>query len=582
MTISGHQPLSRAEGELHSGTTSEPAAEAEMDWAACQDKQRLGAERDELQRRCDNLQRLSIGAAGRYSWALAVGTELARCPRGPAGWLLQALPHGLWRWFQMRQLRRKGLFDVKAYRSRYPDTRRSRFGPLAHFLRWGVHDGRVGGPNETRPTAAAYSLEDIRTILDSGLFDVSWYRERYGFVGSDEAVVRHYLQESAADPLINPGPLFSNAFYILEHPDTARVNPLLHYLHAGRGEGRRAFAPAAADAFMAAAHAEPLASLDDLFDRSRRTLVFVWDKGNFFFEDIARYVCEYLADRGITAELRHDNGDIRDGDTLLVVAPHEYCIHGPGADWSEPQFRSAIHVNTEQWHTSWFSLAYGVMARSGRALDINPASARGLSKLGLRAGFLPILPREQGVFSFARAPLTDQTAALRAVRPLTYSEEFSGRPYDVLYVAALNDRRARILANLSPVLSGYNCFLHTPVLSGPVNAGSPNMIGSADCAQLARNSRILLNIHQGESHYFEWHRLFLAGIWEGAVVVSEPCIPTGIVHSGVHYLEMEAGLMGDYLAWLLGSPEGQRTLQAVHCNCLSMRRDIEGGRTMIA
>ena len=536
----------------------------------------------DLQARCDTLLRLHIDSMGRYNWALAVGTELARAPRGPVGLLLQALPHGLWRWFQLRQLRRKGLFDVRAYSRRYPDTGRSRFGPLAHFLRWGVHDGRLAGPNLTRSQHRTLAPDLVSRILQSGLFDLAWYADTYGFEGEPEAAVRHYLAESAADPLIDPGPLFSNSFYMLENPDTARVNPLQHYLVSGMREGRRAFAPAAADAFMAQAHSEQLASIEELIDPTRRTLVFVWDKGNFFFEDIARYVCEYLSDRGVVAELRHGNADIRSDDNLLVVAPHEYCIHGPGADWSEAQMRSAVHLNTEQWHTSWFSLAFGVMARSGRALDINPASAKGLCRLGLRAGFLPILPRDGGVFSFPRAPLAAQTARLRAVRALTYPERYSERTYDVLYVAALNDRRARILAGLSPVLSGYDCFLHSPALTGPVNARSANMISSADCAQLARNAKILLNIHQGESRYFEWHRLFLSGIWEGAVVVTEPCIAPGILLPGEHYLEVEAGLMGEYLDWLLGSSEGQDKLRRVHLNCRGLRRDIESGRTVMA
>lgn len=553
-----------------------------MDWMASQEMHRLLAQRDDLQARCDKLLRLNIDAAGRYNWALAVGTELARCPRGLAGLLLQALPHGLWRWFQARQLRRKGLFDVRAYSCRYPDTRRSRFGPLAHFLRWGVHDGRLAGPNQAPEALKSPKPETVSAILESGLFDHAWYSDTYGFAGPAEAAVEHYMKESAADPLIDPGPLFSNAFYMLENPDTARVNPLQHYLVSGRREGRRAFAPAAADAFMAEARSESLAAIEDLVDPTRRTLVFVWSKGNFFFEDIARYVCEYLADRGVAAELRHDNSDVRAEDNLLVVAPHEYCIHGPGADWSEAQFRLAVHLNTEQWHTSWFSLAYSVMARSGRVLDINPASARGLARLGLRAGFLPILPREGGVFSFPRVPLSAQIATFRAVRPLTYADTFFERTYDILYVAALNDRRARILAALSPVLSGHDCFLHTPALTGPVTAKSANMIATGDCAQLARNAKILLNIHQGDSHYFEWHRLFLSGIWEGAVVVTEPCIDTGILKPGVHYLEVEAGLMGDYLDWLLRTPEGQGTLQQVHVNCADLRRDVEAGRTVVA
>jgi hypothetical protein len=109
------------------------------------------------------------------------------------------------------------------------------------------------------------------------------------------------------------------------------------------------------------------------------------------------------------------------------------------------------------------------------------------------------------------------------------------------------------------------------LLQGPVNASSANMIPSADFNQLARNSRILLNIHQGESRYFEWHRLFVSGICEGCVVVTEPCIDTGMLTAGIHFLEIEAGLMGEYVDWLLLTVEGKQKMEQVYHSCSGFR-----------
>lgn len=534
-------------------------------------KSQYKAERDDLLRR-------HLALVDRYDWALAVATELARCPKGIPGLLAQCLPHGLWRWFQMRRLRRKKLFDLRAYRNRYPDTRRSRFGVLAHFLRWGIHEGRAAGPN-----AAPAPLEHIdvglqETILRSGLFDPEWYAETYGVAASTpELALRDYLSQSQIDPLRDPGPLFSGAHYLLENPDTARINPLQHFISCGMAEGRRAFSPAAADRFMTAAAGTVLAVPESLLDPGKPTVVLCWEQGNFFFEDIARYVCEFLAQRGYQAERRFDDAGIDpERCNLVVVAPHEYCIHGPGRHWSDRQFSHPVYVNTEQWHTSWFSLALGVMVRSGKALDINPASARGLARLGLTAAFLPLVPTIGETFNFPSQSLSPQTTALRAMRALTYPSDAQQRPYDILYVAALNERRARILAGLAPHLAKHDCFLHTPALQGPVTARSANMIPSADVSQLARNSKILLNIHQGASRYFEWHRLFVSGICEGCVVVTEPCIETGLLVPGVHYLEVEPELMGQYLDWLLLTPEGARLMDEVRANCSGLQQELFG------
>ena len=82
-------------------------------------------------------------------------------------------------------------------------------------------------------------------IVESGLFDASWYRERYPDVASagiDPLV--HYLTAGGFEGRV-PHPDFDGAFYLASNPDVAAagVNPLVHYVTAGRAEGRAAFAP---------------------------------------------------------------------------------------------------------------------------------------------------------------------------------------------------------------------------------------------------------------------------------------------------------------------------------------------------
>ena len=458
-----------------------------------------------------------------------------------------------------------------------PEVAAARLDGLLHFLSYGIGEGRQGVPAIASRSPAATSSKLIQGILDSGLFDPAWYEARYEFVSATpEEAVEDYLFQSSYDPLRDPGPLFSGAHYLMQHPDIRGMHPLEHFVTFGLNEGRGAVSAIAADAFMEGAGDHALVPLAGLLDSDRRVVVLHWSQGNFFFSDIARYLVDYLSRAGYRAEIATDDAGFEPGQhQFVVVAPHEYCVHGPGAAWSDSRLAAAVYVNTEQWHTSWFSLALGKMLKSRKALDINPASARGLTRLGIAAGFLPLLPQTGGVFAFPRAPLSAPTTARRAVKPLTWPERFEDRPYDVLFVGALNDRREMALGQLAPCLAQYDCFIHSPRLMGPVNSGNVNMIPSADVAQLARNSRVLLNIHQGESRYFPWHRLFLSGICEGAVVVTEPCVATGVLVAGEHYLEVELAAMGEFLDRLLGTAAGLERMLEIRRNCVDLQARLQ-------
>lgn len=497
-------------------------------------------------------------------WFHQMAIELARTQHGWRRWL----PYWMIRRRIERRLKRLGLFDADRYSGRYPDVVRSRNDPIHHFLQHGLAELREGGPDFKAATCSQTSPSLLPVLLSSGLFDPEWYAKTYQLQQPPIELLQDYLERSTTDPLCDPGPLFSGSFYRTENPDTLSVHPLEHYAVYGMKEGRRAFKASRADQFMAGGNANPLFGLRDFTSSDRKVAVLYWADGNFFFSDIARYVTEVLTSLGRSAVLLTDHMTIDEADhDIIVVAPHEYCVHGPGASFSDDLAGRVIHINTEQWHTSWFSLALDKMLKSRRALDINPLSARGLARLGIDAGFVPLLPHSGGVFDFKQANLSSQVTHLRAVKPLIFPASFTDRPYDILFAGALNERRAQALATLAPTLADYDCFLHAPRLRGmPITPDSPNMISSADLSQLARNSKILLNIHQGDSHYFEWHRLVLSGIAQGCVPLSEPCADIGIVIPGKHYISAPLGEMPDRIKWLFDTPAGQRELIKIHQN----------------
>lgn len=507
----------------------------------------------------------AMAERAKRAWLHEAARELARAPRGWQRWL----PAWLWQRKLERRLESSGIFNSADYLFRYPDVGAEGLSPIFHYLAHGMAEGRDGGTSAdiAAQTHVEPDLAAIPAILASGLFDPEWYAERYRVSGSDEELVEDFLRNSPQDALRQPGPLFSCAFYSLEHPDTRIVNALTHYVCYGMREGRKAFQSMAADVFMSQASDEPLYTFRDFLTPGRPVVVLHWKDGNFFFTDIAQYVTETLAGAGFEVRMLDDHRDLDlEGTEIVVVAPHEYCVHGPGAHFTPEIAKRVIHVNLEQWHTSWFSLSLDKMLTSRKALDINPVSARGLSRLGIKAGFLPLLPRAGGVFDFGQQPPSEQLAGLRVIKPLTYPRKALDRPYDILFVGYLNKRRAESLAELGHVLASYDCFLHAPRFTGPIRPGNPNMIGSRDLAQIAQNAKLLLNIHQGESHYFEWHRLVVSGIAQGCVPITEPCAHIGIVEPGEHYIEATLEEMPERIDWLLGTQEGRQELERLHEN----------------
>lgn len=53
-----------------------------------------------------------------------------------------------------------------------------------------------------------------------------------------ESLLAHFLRTAPSDHLVEPGEHFSMRYYIRSNPDVREINPLLHYMLSGRGEGR--------------------------------------------------------------------------------------------------------------------------------------------------------------------------------------------------------------------------------------------------------------------------------------------------------------------------------------------------------
>ena len=453
-------------------------------------------------------------------------------------------------------------FSCAYYLNCYPDVQRAGLHPFVHYLVYGQREGRK--------ELSKVLIDVYRRLERSSLFDAAYYAQKYaGHINNHEDLITDFIISYPAE-LRDPSALFSSVYYLNQYPDVQRagVHPLVHYLVDGQREARAALAPHRVNSFWERLDT-PALTLLDLIPVKQKVKLHCFEKGNFFFVDIKQYCHIYLTHMGYSV----DESDPSAVD--VVIAPHEFMVYGAGKKWSAERVENAIYLNTEQWQTNWFSLALKFMQKSKLGcLDINPTSAAGLVKLGIRCAFLPILPLPNSCFEQTRLPATASLTARRFIRPLEYPKVFENRIYDVMLVSVSTLRRERIIAGLAPVLSQFNTFVHCPKFSRPIEADDPDAICSSDFTQLALNSKILLNIHRDEIPYFEWHRIFLYGVMNGCVVVTEPCYPSTYVTAGEHYIEATPDAMPEVFLRLLTTSGGRAELARVHANVNRLREEI--------
>src|ERR1051325_8611801 len=81
---------------------------------------------------------------------------------------------------------------------------------------------------------------DRRLLASSGLFDGGWYLAMYPDVAAAAVnPLLHFLLNGAGDGR-DPNPLFDTKWYLAANPDffAARINPLLHFIRTGAADGR--------------------------------------------------------------------------------------------------------------------------------------------------------------------------------------------------------------------------------------------------------------------------------------------------------------------------------------------------------
>lgn len=252
------------------------------------------------------------------------------------------------------------------------------------------------------------------------------------------------------------------------------------------------------------------------------SFVLAPEQNDFFFElaEVLRFELEEL---GVQTSLSTAGFPaLREGLVYALLPPHEYfALAAPGHRPAREALRRTLLICAEQPETHHFRQNAALAPAAGPLFDINFRSVKAYRRRGFRAEHLRL----------GYTPAWDRYGTANT------------RDVDVLFLGAHTERRARILAEHADLLARLRSRLVFSDNSRPNPAGSPGFLAGEDKWSALSQARILLNIHQGDEPYFEWHRV-LQAIHCGTAVVTETSTDFGPLESGTHMQMGTEGALG--------------------------------------
>jgi hypothetical protein len=221
--------------------------------------------------------------------------------------------------------------------------------------------------------------------------------------------------------------------------------------------------------------------------------------------------------------------------------------------------------------------------RARGVIDLNYQSYRLFEQTGMPAlhhspGYT--LAEEDG--SLPDHPLA--RALPRAVRSFDPGRTaWTERPLDLVFLGAESPAREAFLARNAGFFAGLSSFVYYARLSGirrgPFTASAQENRPRLN-SFLARRAKIVLNIHQGDVGYFEWHRMVVQGMWQRAVVVTDSCLPHPLFKPGIHFMEETRSRIPELVDWLLRTPDGRVCAERVRAEAFATAVERASARDM--
>ena len=501
-------------------------------------------------------------------------------------------------------LNNSAVFDAQYYLDQYPDVKNSGMSAIEHYVKHGISEKRM-------PSRYAESLSDSELLLllkQAGLpdrllqeFSVDEYGNEHdentsppkdhGIHEDDLSLFHQFniiptLSDSQKRSLFNfLNNLFDYDDYLSMHRDLKGItfDPRLHYFKWGYLEQRLPCSPvkivSKINSVLCNYAADDFTCLEYMQSEAREEFgnqytVTYHSSGNYFFQELAEYICQGLLEAGHTAHLC-DETDIasKSGTHIIVIAPHEYFVFDGGRDLYltikniSPQ---RTYYVTEQPQSKFGINQMQYLFDGSNIIDINLSNAIFCRHFGIDSYFLPVGSTKADHKITAKYPDSsiDGIFIDQAARNYDIEKESSiaQRPIDILYIGNSVPRRTSILAENSSLFNKYNSFIFTPEWPFPHKADSITTLNKNNALALCQRSKILLNIHRDEFHYFEWHRIVLRGLISGNVVITEPSYPVPGLVNGVHYLEYSLDEIPERIEYLLETEAGIALCQTISRN----------------
>ncbi|MBI3298067.1 MAG: glycosyltransferase family 2 protein [Elusimicrobia bacterium] len=288
--------------------------------------------------------------------------------------------------------------------------------------------------------------------------------------------------------------------------------------------------------------------------------VYASSAGNYFFAEVRALLAAGLRRAGrAVVEADERRGFVPGADLHLVVAPHEFFYLGAGlALRAGPWPEGVVLYNTEQLSSQWHRLAERLFPRARAVWDIDAAGARCAAAAGHRAAHVPLGWAPCALLEpVRRLPRAAREAWLEGPDPGPLAP-WERRPLDVLFVGARTERREAFLARSAGALARWRSAVLVRDGGRPARPGKTTDLDTPLLLGLAQRAKVVLNLHRSTARFFEWHRIALHGMAQGALVVTEPCSDAAPFIPGRHFIAAAAEDIPRVLGRLLGTAAGRR------------------------